>query len=173
MIQNEPNFPERAGVRNTQRSTIISFNHTGPMPIVRNKANSRPCPVGRDLGDEGRLCKTNPIWRGQMCETKPIRRQEQEGQVLGGKRVMVDWTAGGFRRNKANLEDESCETNPISTTMPIGRPAFPGGEPCEATQFRGVGGRAEYPAFRYSIIPPFRSDACGAKQSQFRKGFQV
>ncbi len=50
--QNEPNFVELAGRRNTQRSTILSFHHSNPMATVQNEANFGACPVGRSLGDE-------------------------------------------------------------------------------------------------------------------------
>jgi hypothetical protein len=36
---NKPNLGESAGGRNTQDSTILSFHHSSPIPIVRNKAN--------------------------------------------------------------------------------------------------------------------------------------
>ena len=48
-------------------------------------------------------CQTKPIGRrGQSCETKPIAPQRHGGQVLCGKRVMMNGTHTGPRQNKAN-----------------------------------------------------------------------
>jgi hypothetical protein len=49
-----------------------------------------------------------------------------------------------------------CQTNPIARS---GAPR----------RCREVGRPTEYPAFRYSIIPPFQSNADDAKQTQFRE----
>jgi hypothetical protein len=38
------------------------------------------------------------------------------------------------------------------------------------TQFQGVGRPAQYPAFHYSILPPFQSDVDRAKRTQFGAG---
>jgi hypothetical protein len=75
----------------------------------------------------GRLRQTKPIaampggrgpgGRGprRAEQTNPIRREQQEGQVPGGKRVMVDWTCTRPRPNKANL--------PRRTEMGVGQPS--------------------------------------------------
>ena len=92
--------------------------------IVQNEPNSPR--TGRAGAGANRAKRSQfvPGWGGRVgesCETKPIRRRHQEGQVLGGKEVMVTWTckrpgktkpisgrAGGTRwagpsaRNKAN-----------------------------------------------------------------------
>jgi hypothetical protein len=39
----------------------------------------------------------------RFCGTKPIPRERQEGQVLYGKRVKMNWTSKWRRRNKANF----------------------------------------------------------------------
>ncbi len=44
----------RGGRRKPQYSSIPSFHHSSPMPIVRNEPNSGPCRVGRGLRDGGR-----------------------------------------------------------------------------------------------------------------------
>jgi hypothetical protein len=84
-------------------------------PIVRNKANSRrvssvKCQVSSvkrespasNLPTSDFTLQTfggTPVAEGQPCETKPIWRWH-DGQVLGGKRVMVDSTCA---RNEPNL----------------------------------------------------------------------
>jgi hypothetical protein len=50
--------------------------------------------------------------RGQACETKPIPPERQGGQIPCGKRVMVNWTSEGPRRNKANFRKDSNGPRP-------------------------------------------------------------
>jgi len=57
IMQNEPNFGELAGGWNTQHSTILSFHHFSPMPIVRSEANSRR---GRDGRSRNSFCPGQP-----------------------------------------------------------------------------------------------------------------
>jgi hypothetical protein len=112
-------------------------------------------------GDAGQSCKTNPIRPGQPgrgaggrrtppghdgAKQSQFAQEQREGQVLGGKGVMVNRAFDRLRQNKANPAwgGQSCETNPIPgdagragvlvrtnpipATMPIGRSAFPGGQ---------------------------------------------
>jgi hypothetical protein len=78
IVQNEPNFGE-VGRWNTQHSTILSFHHSSPMPVVRNKANFPAAPDGtRSAGRGGRGC---PIvkrlrLRSSLRGTSGIRRGE-------------------------------------------------------------------------------------------------
>jgi hypothetical protein len=90
IMQNKPNFGERAGGPNTQYSTILSFHHSRPVPIVQNEPNFVPpqaagrrrlCRTKPNLGRLGymgkavvvrgvarpgsKTCKTNPIWTGR------------------------------------------------------------------------------------------------------------
>ena len=48
-------------------------------------------------------CTNKPNSRSQLCETNSIPSEDRKSQVLAGKRVMVEWTCTGLRRNKANL----------------------------------------------------------------------
>jgi hypothetical protein len=40
---------------------------------------------------------------GLAVQTNPFPSEDRKSQVLAGKRVMVDWTCTGLRRNKANF----------------------------------------------------------------------
>jgi hypothetical protein len=55
-MQNKPNFGERAGGPNTQYSTILSFHHSRPVPIVQNEPNFVP----PQAAGRRRLCRTKP-----------------------------------------------------------------------------------------------------------------
>jgi hypothetical protein len=95
-----------------------------------------------------------------MCKTKPIsrRRRAGRGQGNGDHGMLYKQTqfAEPIVRNEPNLARPGQSTRLAHCA--------------KRTQFRGVGGRAEYPAFHSSIIQPFGSDACGAKRSQFPAG---
>jgi hypothetical protein len=78
---------ESAGRQNTQHSTILSFHHSSPMPMVQNKANFALCPMGRGLATKavaGNRAKQSQTWAGweiwgtayqgrMLCQTNPIR----------------------------------------------------------------------------------------------------
>jgi hypothetical protein len=104
--------------RISQHSTALSFRHSSPMPIVQNEPNFRRGRVGRELGDEGRTCKTNPILPvgrgpgGRNAQNKP----NFGGQTAGARSWLCKQTQlpamcrSGDRRsrepsvpNKANL----------------------------------------------------------------------
>ena len=163
-------------------------------PIMRNEPNSGPC-AGREIGVPEELPReTNPIcaaaraMASALCEngydeSDARERARKQSQFLLRCR-------SGDRRSRGRL----CETNPISRLriadrLAAGHPprALPrrtrAGRLCKTnpialgarrakcakrTQFPGVGRRAGYPAFHYSIIPPFQSDVDGAKRTQFR-----
>ncbi len=91
------------------------------LPVDPNPGRDAHATIGRS-GDrrsrEGQSCQTKPIRPpvpGSVAQTNPIRREQQEEQVLGGKRVMVYWTYTRPRPNKANL--------PGRTEMGVGQPS--------------------------------------------------
>jgi hypothetical protein len=97
----------RGGLQGTSRITPHGVT-TNAGPIVRNKANSTgsigrasivqwqnkanpPRPrVGRGLGDETRLCKTNPIWDARRRRGVSLRTNK------------ANWVPWPVVRNKAN-----------------------------------------------------------------------
>jgi hypothetical protein len=52
---------------------------------------------------EGRQGRPSRRRWAKACETKPIPPERHEGQVLWGKRVMVNWSHKRLWRNKANF----------------------------------------------------------------------
>jgi hypothetical protein len=142
-------------------------------PTVQNEPNFGG--AGRD-GASGT--------RGNCAKRTQFRDRGRASGVDPGKRSQFPAPAGAVRRAR----DSRClrgsqlrKTNPIwlgSTggRVPLGPKVQneanlgPGGGRgtghAKRTQFRGVGRPVEYPAFHYSIIPPFQSDAVRAKQSQ-------
>ncbi len=73
--QNEPNFVELASGCNTHHSTVLSFHHPSPMPIVRNEANLSIADLGLRIGASLRwdacrpTCRFRPAPAG--CTNKP------------------------------------------------------------------------------------------------------
>ncbi len=114
----------------------------------------------RGAWDAEQTCETNPICWSQLCKTNPIsarsRRRpfqsdahrakqsqsppnQQEGQVLCGKGVMVNRTFHRLRQNKANFSMADWRQTGGGTTNCAKRtqsPAVPGG--------RGPGGRGAW-----------------------------
>ncbi len=88
-VRNKPNFGELADGRNTQYSTIPSFQHSNPMPVVRNKANV--CEAGwlmgraKTIGKLRRLRLPLPplVW------TFPGLAGEQPGGLSGGRATTI------------------------------------------------------------------------------------
>jgi hypothetical protein len=92
MCKTKPIYARPVGRANPETNHAKRTQFLPPGPIVRNKANSRQCRVGRGPGYEGRggqSCKTKPIWppvsgngrapagpgasaEGRLCKTKPI-----------------------------------------------------------------------------------------------------
>jgi hypothetical protein len=114
-------FEQNAGQVLWRKGVMVICTYKGP---GKNKPN---CPrrgteavsgyAGRDPAwgtwAVGQMRKTNPISKrsgatgahneGQSCQTKPISSEGRDRQVLAGKRVMVNQTCMGLRRNKAKL----------------------------------------------------------------------
>jgi len=135
------------------------------------------------LGGEGQLCETNPIRRFRIADW---------GLRIGDRSA----TEGPLPRAAAAPDGRMCKTNPICPAVPGGpashlRPQAPPKAVVrnEANSRRGRLGRAlgdegrrcktkpisgrrpvEYPAFHFSIIPPFQSDADCVRQSQSATG---
>jgi hypothetical protein len=144
----------------------------GQAPIVQNKPNSSvagwgqtcagtPAPALPSRTRAGRLCKTNPIWKG-VGRGRPTY---QEPITQNKAKLGQDGTSGGrcpregpIVRNKANSSISDCGLR-IGTRAAAGRPIVQN-EP-------NFAGRPDTPLFQYSIIPPFQSDADCAKRSQF------
>ena len=114
-----------------------------------------------------RLCKTNPIWRRQRgagrlpCETKPICPRATRG-------------ASTLREKSYDKLDTDTASEKRSQ-FAHGRQWATAGNAASATGAAAVrneanshhpGGR-DTPPFRYSIIPPSRSDTDCAKRTQF------
>ena len=117
-------------------------------------------PVGRGPGQR-KLCETNPIWAGKQAQVGPNMRNEPS---LGQPGWDGAWDRGPFVRNEAKLgmagvcgQRQSLCVGQLRQTV----------ERAKRTQFRRADRPGEYPAFHYSIIPPFQSDADCAEQSQF------
>jgi hypothetical protein len=101
---NKPNFGEPAGRTGgavVQTKPTPPFQHSTPRPIVRNKPNSRRRHVGRGLGDEGELCKTNPIWGSPAGVRSPIVQNKanfgESGWGPRAKRAKQSQTWEGWR----------------------------------------------------------------------------
>ncbi len=91
----------------------------------RDSCETKPIPARcrsgdrRSRGPEARTNKANSPGQagpapGQTCETNPIRPEPHEGQVLLGKRVMVNQTSKRLRKNKANsgiVSSLKCQVN--------------------------------------------------------------
>jgi hypothetical protein len=97
-LQNEPNFGELAGGWNTQHSTILSFHHSGPMPIVRNEAN---CPlegVGRGrptyeepiVRNEANLAGLTRAMTGRLTVSSHLRWSRLYWAVTGNRRTAME-----------------------------------------------------------------------------------
>ncbi len=101
-----------AAGRILHHSTLPSFQYSNPRPIMQNEPNSRRGRAGPSLGDEGRLCKTNPISgsrpargipsiplfyystipvRCRLCKTKPISPDRSPGRTVA--EFLLPWTA--------------------------------------------------------------------------------
>jgi hypothetical protein len=106
---------ESAGGWNTHYSSILSFHHSIPMPIVRNEPNSRRRRVGRGLENEGRTCETKPIqprlhlppeWNGaKQTQFGPAGRQAEVSAK--GKHAKQSQSDGPHDR-KASAAKAAC-----------------------------------------------------------------
>jgi hypothetical protein len=134
--------PVRADfAKRTQFGTVRLGRAWGRGAIVQNEAN---------FGESG--------WDRRAKRAKQSQTWEDWG--MWAKAVIVSGTA--------SPGSGTCETKPIppAGTGPQGRGTR---DKCaKRTQFQGMGRLVEYPAFHYSIIPPFQSHADCAKQTQFR-----
>jgi len=68
-----------------------------------NRAKQSQFSGGTPGMGEGRQGRPSRRRRAKACETKPIPPERHEGQVLWGKRVMVNWSHKRLWRNKANF----------------------------------------------------------------------
>ncbi len=127
-----PPHKEPSGTKRAKRTQL---------PEARHRRGVRLRRPGRGSGDEGQRRQTNPIWRwcrgggAGGCQRPPghdgakqsqFPAEQEEGQRLGGKGVMVNSTFDRPRQNKAKLGQDgtsggtalqggqSCETKPIS-----------------------------------------------------------
>jgi hypothetical protein len=101
---NEPNFGGHLA------PTTPIFQSPGVNRAKRTQFGARTRP------SEGRQGRKPCRRRGKLCETKPISSQPWDGQVLCGKRVMVDWTHTWPWQNKANLPHGG--SGPGATSLP-------------------------------------------------------
>ncbi len=118
IVQNEPNF-RRAAV--SHHSSIPLFQHSSPMPVVRNKANFRMrqnevnycCGKWlRELWGTWRSCKTKPIshragWDGASGNRANDAKRSQS--AVGGSAM----DAGRQGRPCRHRRARACKTNPI------------------------------------------------------------
>jgi hypothetical protein len=134
-------------------STILSFHHPRPMPIVQNEPNSA-------IADWGQPCGGTPAprpARDEMCKTKPI---SPVGQGPGGRSV----------QNEPNVAGLSCKTKPIWPGD--GDAGAPKSETCETNPIPGELDRRARPIVQnepnFTGQPRLRRAKC-AKRTQFRR----
>jgi hypothetical protein len=133
---------------------------------VQNEPNSRRGRVGRGLGDEGRLCKTKPIWRG-VGRGRPTYQEP----IVRNKAKLGRTGTGGQRRSsctgRLRREVERAKRTQFAAT-----PRGTGTKRAKRTQFRRAG-RPDTPPFHCSIIPVLQSDPDHAKRSQTWAGWDI
>ena len=155
--------------------------------IMRNKANSG----GSARWARGPVGQTNPTCRVQQRgrdasanKQSQFCRLRQEGQLLGGKRVMTHGTRGGLRPNKANFGTTQPTAFPgrLTKQSQLGRSGRPQDPLYEQTQFPepigrlaipGSAGTRNTPVFHYSIISAlcFCQGPAAAKMGPFPVAF--
>jgi hypothetical protein len=143
-----------------------------------NRAKQSQFAGGTPGMGEGRQGRPSRRRWAKACETKPIPPERHEGQVLWGKRVMVNWSHKRLWRNKANFS--IADRGQTSGGTPALRPAAsdPRANRAKRTQFGGRNVRNEpnFPIadFGLRIGTDLRRDArparthC-AKRTQFRR----
>jgi hypothetical protein len=138
VAQNEPNSGGSAGGWNPHYSTIPSFHHSNPMPIVQNEPNFAR-PEGK-CAEQTQFPPPGDGARGNCAE------QSQTWREWG---MWVNTVVG-----RGSAASETCETNPIWTgrearkldSRPSGRERLGGARHRgrafwqEAVDFSGVGG---------------------------------
>jgi hypothetical protein len=182
IFTNIPSF-HSSGVPAFQ-SAIRGGKASGRGPIVQNEPNLSIADCGLRIADRlavGRLpCGLLP-WTcaGQSCKTKPIWPERPEmgahGRGRRGQNMQNEPNSliADRRQPCGGTGRARCASDPQGTTCTKRTqldPASPGprwGKDTKRTQFWGVGRWVESPLFRYSIIPPFPSDANRAKRTQF------
>jgi hypothetical protein len=119
-----------------------------------------------------RLCKTKPIWWGQMCKTNPIclvgcgrggRNMQNEPNLPAGG--SAEPPPAAIMQNEPNFRrrDRSCETNPIMQNKPNWE-----GRPCKtkpicptSTRAAGRGDSAKQSQFPHGPYRARAGDAVG------------
>jgi hypothetical protein len=180
IVPNKPNFRPCAAGR--------GLGGWGPRASVRNELNlplgrcrARACPELAEGTPNPQRAKDNRAKQSQF------RRWPSECQIPTGTEVMSEPTRNVSVRNKANSRQgragrgpgawdarQMRQTNPIPTTMPIGRSAFPGqivrnkpNCPKRGTKAVSAVAAVESPLFQCSIIPVFQSPVPGMPPGEF------
>jgi hypothetical protein len=109
VLRNKPNWPRRAPERaRVPGDRDGETRKTNPIRRRRAIVSNKPNPAGRPEPQRAKCAKQTQFpprrvgGANRSCQTKPIPSAGRKSQVLAGKRVMVDWTCTGLRRNKAN-----------------------------------------------------------------------
>jgi hypothetical protein len=160
-MRNEPNS-RRGRVGQGRRDAGQGEN-------VQNEANFvLPGTCGSEsIG--GSRARTPNLRRAELCETNPISLGPQEGQSLGAesaKRTQFPTRPGGTGPQGRGTRGKYAKRTQFPAgpggPEPVGRGTR--GKCAKRTQF--AGGR-DIPLLQYAIIPPFQSNADGAKRTQF------
>jgi hypothetical protein len=115
---NKPNFPGEI----PQYSSVLSFHHPDPMPIVQNKSNLG----GRAKAPEGEMCKTNPISPAETAHRSNPSLIMQNEAKLGQAGAYGGWHAGAYCAKRTHFalwdDGQMRKTNPISPAGPAEPP---------------------------------------------------